>query len=68
MSPDVIKIMAPYKFPMGSSLGMGDSTLVDHQNVVGWFLLFIFMRTLPTHYYLESSGQETYMETHPTQS
>ena len=30
-------------------------------HLVGWLLLFIYMRTTPTHYYLESSGQATYM-------
>ena len=37
--------------------------LVSHQNVVGWQLVLIYMRTPPTHYYLEYSGQAHYMET-----
>ena len=33
--------------------------------LVGWFLLFSYMRTLGTHYcYLETGGQATYMKTH----
>lgn len=39
--------------------------LVDHQNMVGWWLAFKYMQTPLTHYFLESSGQSTYMETHP---
>ena len=39
--------------------------LVGHQSVVGWQLVLLYMRTPPTYYYLESSGQATYMETHP---
>ena len=31
----------------------------------GWQLMLNYMRTPPTHYYLESSGQATYMKTHP---
>ena len=40
----------------------------DHQNVVGWWLELHYMQTPPTHYYLESSGWATYMETHPNSS
>ena len=40
-------------------------SLVDCENVVGWQLVLNFMRTPPTNYYLESSGQAAYMETHP---
>ena len=36
----------------------------DHQNVVGEQFVLINMRAPPTHYYLESSGQMAYMETH----
>ena len=39
--------------------------LADHENVVGWQLVPNYIRTPSTHYYLESSGQSTYMETHP---
>jgi hypothetical protein len=39
--------------------------LVGHQNVVGWQLVLIYMRTPPTHYHLDSNGQATYIETHP---
>ena len=39
--------------------------LMDCHNVIGWWLMLNHMRTLPTYYYLESSGQATYMETHP---
>ena len=42
--------------------------LVGHQNVVGWQLVFIYMRTPPTHYYIESSGQVASLETHPKQT
>ena len=38
--------------------------LVSHQNVVGWQLVLIYMRTPPTHYYLEPSGRAAWMETH----
>ena len=38
--------------------------LVGPHNVVSWLPLLIYMRTPPTHYYLESSGRATYMETH----
>ena len=39
--------------------------LAGRHNVVGWQLVLNFMETPPTHYYLDSSGQATYMETHP---
>ena len=39
--------------------------LADLQNVVGWRLVLNYMQTSPTHYYLESSVQVAYMETHP---
>ena len=39
--------------------------LVGHHNVFGWLLLLIYMKTPPTHYYLESCEKATYMETHP---
>ena len=39
--------------------------LVDCQNVVGWHLTLKYMRTPPTHYFVESSGRAAYMETHP---
>ena len=39
--------------------------LANHRNVVGWRLVLKYMRIPPTHYYLESSEQATYMETHP---
>jgi hypothetical protein len=39
--------------------------LANQQNVVGWQLVLNYMRTHVTHYYLESSGQVTYIETHP---
>ena len=35
--------------------------LVGHQNVVGWWLVLIYMQTPPTHYYLESRGRAVYM-------
>ena len=38
------------------------SMLVDQHNVVGWLLLFIYMRITPTHYYLDSR-QVAYMNT-----
>ena len=31
--------------------------LVHHENVVGWQLVFIYMKTPPTLYYLEYSGE-----------
>ena len=43
---------------------MDTSTLVDPQDVVGWRLVLIYTRTSLTHYYLESSGQAAYMDTH----
>ena len=46
-------------------MSMALHILVDHHNVVSWRLVLIYMRTPPTHYYLESSGRVTYMETHP---
>ena len=39
--------------------------LVGRQNVVGWQLEFIYVRTPPTHYYLESSGRMAYIKTYP---
>ena len=40
--------------------------IVGHHNVVDWLLLFIYiMRTLPTHYCLESSAWVAYMKPHP---
>ena len=39
--------------------------LADQQNVVGWRLALKYMGTPMTHYFLESSGQVAYMETHP---
>ena len=39
--------------------------LADRCNVVGWWLMLNYVQTLPTHFYLESSGRATYMETHP---
>ena len=39
--------------------------LVDRQNVVGWQLALEYVRTTPTHYFLESGGRVAYMETHP---
>ena len=33
--------------------------------VVGWQLELIYMKTPPTHYYLEYNGRTTYMETCP---
>ena len=41
--------------------------LANHQNVIGWRLVLNDMRTRPTHYYLDSSGQAAYMETQPRQ-
>jgi hypothetical protein len=38
--------------------------LVGNQNVASWLLLFIYVRTPPTHYYLKYSGQMANMETH----
>ena len=35
--------------------------LADSQNVVGWWLVLNSMQTPPTHYSLESSGQEVYI-------
>ena len=35
------------------------------QNVVGWQLALNYMRTPPTHYYLEYGGQVAYLETYP---
>ena len=39
--------------------------LVGHQNVVGWRLVLIYIRTLATHCYVESNGRVAYMATHP---
>jgi hypothetical protein len=39
--------------------------LVGHQNGVGWQFVLIYMRTPPTHYYLESPWRVAYMETYP---
>ena len=39
--------------------------LVGQHNVVGCLLLFIYMRTPPTYFDLESSGRAIYMETQP---
>jgi hypothetical protein len=39
--------------------------LVDHQNVVEWWLVLYYMQTPPTHYYLELSGRVAYMKTYP---
>jgi hypothetical protein len=33
-------------------------------NVVGWHFVLNYMRTPPTHYYLESNDRAAYMETH----
>ena len=40
--------------------------LVGHQNVVGWRLVLIYMRTPPTLYSLESSWGAAWLETYPT--
>ena len=45
-------------------MSMALHILVGHHNVVGWWLVLIYMRTPPLHFYLESSGQVAYMETH----
>ena len=37
-------------------------TLVDHQNVDGWWLVLNYMWTPPTHCYLEYSGRATYIK------
>jgi hypothetical protein len=42
--------------------------LVDHHNVVRWLVVLNYMQSPPTHYYLVSSGQVAYMETHPIYS
>jgi hypothetical protein len=42
--------------------------LVDHHNVVRWRVVLNYMRSPLAHYYLESSGQVAYMETHPIDS
>lgn len=39
--------------------------LIGHGNVVGCMLLFTYMRTPLTHYYLKFGKWTTYMETHP---
>ena len=39
--------------------------LVDRQNVVGWVVVLNYMRTPLIHYYIKSSVQPGYMETHP---
>ena len=33
--------------------------------MVGWRLALEYMRTPPTHFFLESSGRAAYMETYP---
>ena len=38
---------------------------MDHQIVVGWWLVLNYMETSPTPYYQEFSGQAAHMETHP---
>ena len=37
-------------------------TLAAYPNVVGWPLVLKYMWTSPTHCFLESSGQATYVE------
>ena len=39
--------------------------LMNCRNAVGWQLAVKYMRTPPTHDFLESSGLAAYMETHP---
>ena len=39
--------------------------LVGNHNAIDWLFLFNYMRTNPTHSYIESNGQATYMRTHP---
>ena len=39
--------------------------LVDHQNGVRWWLVLNYMRTPPTHYFLESDGRAAYMKNSP---
>jgi hypothetical protein len=39
--------------------------LVGDHDVVGWWLELIYTNTPPTHYQVESSEREAYMETHP---
>ena len=46
-------------------MSMALHIIVVCHNVVQWRLVLNYMRTLPTQYYLESSGQPTCMETHP---
>jgi hypothetical protein len=36
--------------------------LADHQNVVRWWHVLNYMRTPPTHYFLEYSGCTAYTE------
>ena len=43
-------------------MSMGRQNVTDKQVVVN------YMRTTPTHYYIESSGRAAYMETHPKPS
>ena len=40
--------------------------LIDHHNMVGQRLVLNYIRAPPIHYYLESSGQVPYMESHPS--
>lgn len=47
-----------------SLAAQGHNSPHSSKNVVGCLLLFIYTRTRPTHYYLESCGQTAYMETH----
>ena len=47
------------------SVFMALHILVEHHNVVGWRDVLNYMRTPPTVYYLESTGQVAYMKTHP---
>ena len=37
---------------------------MDGHSVVGWQLMLNYMRTPPTHNYLNSCGQASYMEIH----
>jgi hypothetical protein len=46
-------------------VSMAPHNLVGHQNVVNLRFVLIYRGTPPTHYYLESSGHITYIETCP---
>ena len=47
-SPDVIKIMVPYRLPMGSWLGIGTSTILDPSLKQGRWVLHGYFSYYPT--------------------